>query len=51
MCFLQRKHERGGAFNLEDDEEGLTHYGRSLGDMERFDEIEVSDEEETVEGV
>lgn len=32
-------------FNLEDDdnEEGLTHFGQSLGDMEKFDDVQVSD--------
>lgn len=33
-------------FNLsDDDEEGLTHYGQSIGDMERFDHIELSEDE------
>ena len=38
-------------FNLEEDgnEEGLTHFGQSLGDMEKFDDIPLSDEE-LVEG-
>ena len=48
-CLLQRKHERLGAYNL-DEEEELTHYGQSLGDMERFDDIQLS-EEEVEEGV
>ena len=47
-CLLQRKHERLGAYNL-DEEEELTHYGQSLGDMERFDDIQLSEEVE--EGV
>ena len=42
----QRKHERSSVFNLEDDnEEGLTHFGQSIGDMERFDHIELSEDE------
>ena len=48
-CLLQRKHECLGAYNL-DEEEELTHYGQSLGDMERFDDIQLS-EEEVEEGV
>ena len=36
-----------GLFNLEEEEgEGLTHYGQSLGDMERFDDIQISEGEE-----
>lgn len=50
FCFLlQRKHERLSAYNL-DEEEELTHYGQSLGDMERFDDVQFS-EEEVEEGV
>ena len=37
-------------FNLEDgeeaNEEGLTHFGQCLGDMERFDHVQLSSEEE-----
>ena len=34
-------------FNLEEDgnEEGLTHFGQALGDMEKFNDIQLSDEE------
>lgn len=34
-------------FNLsdDDDDEGLTHYGQSIGDIERFDQIELSGDE------
>ena len=49
FCLLQRKHERLSAYNL-DEEEELTHYGQSLGDMERFDDVQLS-EEEVEEGV
>ncbi len=46
MCFFQRKHERSSLFTLnDDDEEGLTHYGRSIGGMEKFDHIELSENE------
>lgn len=37
-------------FNLEDgegaNEEGLTHFGQSLGDLEKFDDVQLSEEEE-----
>ena len=46
---LQRRHERPSRFNLEDEEEGLTHYGQSIGDMETFDEVQISEDE--VEGI
>ena len=49
FCSLQRKHERLSAYNL-DEEEELTHFGQSLGDMERFDDVQLS-EEEVEEGV
>ena len=32
-------------FSLKDDEEGLTHYGQSIGGMEKFDHIELSENE------
>ena len=38
--------KRHGRFNLGDEdtnEEGLTHFGQSLGDMEKFDEVQLSD--------
>lgn len=42
-------------FNLEDgedgNEEGLTHFGQSLGDMEKFDDVQLSSEEEEEEGI
>ena len=41
---LQRKHERSSAYNL-DEEDELTHYGQSLGDMESFDDVQLSEEE------
>ena len=40
-------------FNLEEEdgnEEGLTHFGQSLGDMEKFDDVQLSDEEVEEEG-
>ena len=37
-------------FNLNDEEDNLTHYGQSIGDMEKFDDIILSDEEVKGEG-
>ena len=37
-------------FNLEEEEEGLTHYGQSLGDMKHFNELQLSSGEEEGEG-
>ena len=38
-------------FNLEEEEgEGLTHYGQSLGDMTHFNELQLSSGEEDGEG-
>lgn len=45
---LQRKHERSSLFNLNDDEEVLTHYGQAVGKMSGFDEFALSDEDITM---
>ena len=53
VCYniLQRKHRREAMFNLEEEEEeGLTHYGQSLGDMQHFNELQLSSGEEEGEG-
>ncbi|XP_067656248.1 nucleolar protein 14-like [Haliotis asinina] len=41
----REKHTGGSKFNLNDDEE-LTHYGQSLSEIEKFDDPEISDEDE-----
>lgn len=42
----QRKASKSELFNLNDAEEvGLTHYGRSLNDLDTYDDIHLSDEE------
>ncbi|XP_071089794.1 nucleolar protein 14-like isoform X2 [Haliotis cracherodii] len=41
----REKHTGGNKFNLNDDEE-LTHYGQSLSEIEKFDDPEISDEDE-----
>lgn len=49
---LQKKHDRGAAYNLPGDEsDQLTHYGQSLGEMESFDDIRITSDEEETEGV
>lgn len=48
LVLLQRKHERSGRFNLKDTDDNdntLTHFGQSIGDIEKFDSIGLSDEE------
>ena len=42
--------KRHGRYNLEEEEEGLTHFGQSLGDMEKFDDIQLSDGDDDDEG-
>ena len=44
LLFLQRHHEKTGLFNLEDEE--LTHFGQSLGDLKHFDDHVMSDDDE-----
>ena len=40
---MQRK--QADVFALDTDEQDLTHRGRSIRDMERFDDINITDEE------
>ena len=42
----QQRANKTSMFNLDDaEEEGLTHYGRSLNDLDEYDDIHLSDEE------
>ena len=44
----QKRHEKGSLFNLNDDDgEGLTHLGRSLAEIDDFDDADMrlSDDE------
>lgn len=43
LTFWQRHHEKTDLFNLEDEE--LTHFGQSLGDIKHFDDPLLSDDE------
>ena len=45
--YVQRK--QADVFVLDTDEQDLTHHGRSIRDMERFDDINITDDE-TEEG-
>lgn len=45
VCCLQRSHEKGSLFNLDEDIE-LTHYGQSLAEMEKFEAPEISDDDD-----
>ena len=47
---VQRKHQRSSLFNLNDDEDVLTHYGQAVGQMDKFDDVVLTDEEAMEEG-
>ena len=40
---MQRK--QADVFVLDTDEQDLTHHGKSIRDMERFDDISITDDE------
>lgn len=40
----QHHHERHGKYRLED--EDLTHLGQSLGEMDKFDDVQLSDDDD-----
>merc|ERR1712168_1414784 len=42
----QSHHVKAGHYNLQDDDEELTHYGQNLADISNFDEIDLESEEE-----
>ena len=46
MCIndLQHHHERHGKYRLEDEE--LTHLGQSLGEIDKFDDVQLSDDDD-----
>jgi hypothetical protein len=44
-----RQRKQADVFALDTDEQDLTHHGRSIRDMERFDDINITDDE-TEEG-
>lgn len=46
----QRVHEKKDVYNLNEDEE-LTHYGQSLAEMEKFNDIANSDDESEEKGL
>jgi len=41
MIDLQHHHERHGKYRLEDEE--LTHLGQSLGEIDKFEDVQLSD--------
>ena len=45
---LQKHHEKAGIYNLEEEE--LTHLGQSLGDIDQFDDVRLSDGEDYENG-
>ena len=46
MCItvLQHYHERHGKYRLEDEE--LTHLGQSLGEIDKFEDVQLSDDDD-----
>ena len=44
----QHHHERLGKYRLEDEE--LTHLGQSLGEIDRFDDVQLSDDDDDNDG-
>lgn len=51
LCFLfQRVHDKKDVYNLNEEEE-LTHYGQSLAEMEKFNDIGNSDDESEEKGL
>ncbi|XP_057308603.1 nucleolar protein 14-like [Hydractinia symbiolongicarpus] len=46
----QRHHEKSGLYNMEEDDEELTHFGQSLADIESFDDagLKLTDDEDEV---
>lgn len=51
QCFFtQRSYDKKDVFNLNEDEE-LTHFGQSLAEMERFNDVVNSDDETEERGL
>lgn len=50
FLFRQRQHEKKSIYNLNEDEE-LTHYGQSLADIEKHNDIVDSDSDAEDRGV
>ena len=44
--YLQKTQEKPGRFNLNEEEDELTHYGQSLATIEKFEDPEGSDSED-----
>lgn len=48
--FTQRSYDKKDVFNLNEDEE-LTHFGQSLAEMEKFNDVVNSDDESEERGL
>ena len=44
FSYNQHHHERLGKYRLEDEE--LTHLGQSLGEIDKFDDVHLSDDDD-----
>lgn len=46
LIHTQRQHERQSKYRLEDEE--LTHLGQSLGEINKFEDVQLSDDDNDV---
>ena len=46
LLFILQKGDKVNKFSLNDNEEELTHYGQSLSEIEKFDNPDISDDED-----
>lgn len=46
LIHTQRQHERQSKYRLEDEE--LTHLGQSLGEVNKFEDVQLSDDDNDV---
>lgn len=50
VCFFLQKGDKVNKYSLNDNEEELTHYGQSLSEIEKFDNPDISDEDDEDQG-
>lgn len=50
ICFFHQKGDKVNKYSLNDNEEELTHYGQSLSEIEKFDNPDISDEDDEDQG-
>ena len=49
---FQRHHEKSEVYNLDDEEDELTHYGQSLSNIDNYDDagLKLTDDEDDISG-